>query len=129
MPGYVWACLQREYHHPCIPLVVLYHHTKYYLKWSNGYWDIQIWKIEQTDWPRAFRSVTREPGFSQTCSFQRMIENHNRFDFRKTLNKHFMAQFLLMCKKPIFGPFCPTFAKPEFSWQIGLCHFLTLIQL
>ena len=34
--------------------MVLYHHTKNHPKRSNGSWDIQIWKIEQSDWPRAF---------------------------------------------------------------------------
>ena len=29
--------------------------TKNQLKWTSGSWDIQFSKIEQSDWPRAFR--------------------------------------------------------------------------
>ena len=97
--------------HLCIPLVVLYHHTQYYLKRSIGSWDIQIRKIEQSNWPRAFRSVTREPDFSQTCSFKRMIENHNMFNFRTFRTNISWLNFLLKCKNPIFGPFLALFAK------------------
>ena len=38
----------------CIPLLALYHHTKNYQKRSSGSQDIQIWKIEQSGWPRIF---------------------------------------------------------------------------
>ena len=50
----------------------------------------------------------------KTCSFQRMIENHNMFDFRTLQTNISWLNFLLKCKNPIFG-------------KIGLCHFLTLI--
>ena len=74
--------------------------TKYYLIWSTGSWDIQILKIEQSDWPRAFRSVIWEPYFSQTCSFQRIIEN--MFDFRTLRTNISAAQFFAKLQKPYF---------------------------
>ena len=91
-------------------------------------------KTKQSDWQREFRSVTREPDFFQTCSFQRMIENHNMFDFRTLRTNISWLNFLLKCKNPIFGAFLALFAPnwqnqifPE--WKIGLCHVLTLIDL
>ena len=120
--------------HLCIPLAVLYHHTKYYLKWSTGSWDVQIWKIEQSNWPRAFWSVTWEPYFPQTWSFQRMIENHHMFDFRTLGTNISRLNVLLKCKNPIFGPFgpfCPKLAKPELApslfhpyWHLTSCKIL-----
>ena len=80
-------------------------HAKNQKNPMNGSWDIYIWKIEQSNWPSAFRSVTREPDFSQTCTFQRMIENHDRFDFRTLRTNISWLNFLLKCKNPIFGPF------------------------
>ena len=41
-----------------------------------------------------------------------------------------MAKFFKKSKKPYFGtiwgPFCPTLGKNEFSWKKGLCQFLDI---
>ena len=77
----------------------------------NGQMVLEIFKFEKSDWPRAFRSVTGEPDFSQTCSSQRMIENHNSFDFSKLQTNISWLNFLLRCKNHIFGPFLPKIGK------------------
>ena len=123
MSGHVRTCLQRESSSICV-----FHHyiiiPKYYLKWSSGSWDIQIWKIEQSDWARAFRSITREPDFSQTFSFPRMIENHNKFDFRTLRTNISWINFLLKCKIPIFAPFLALLAQNQnFPEKSGFVTF------
>ena len=45
-------------------LMVFYLHAKKYKKRLNGSKDIVIWKIEQSDWSRAFAHKSRELEFS-----------------------------------------------------------------
>ena len=49
--------------------------------------------------------------FFPDMSLQRMIENHNRFDFRKLWTNISWLNFLLKCKNFIFGPFLPKIGK------------------
>jgi len=54
----------------CIPLMVFYHHTQNYQKRSNGSQDIQIWKMEQSGWPRIFdvnNSITNVSQWQKKC--------------------------------------------------------------
>ena len=87
--------------------------------------DIAVREIEQSEWPRAFRAVTQELEFSQICSFHRMIESHNNFNFITIYPN--MVRFLSKLKITnfwaILAPFCPSLGKQEFSQKIGLCHF------
>ena len=65
-------------------------------KWS--FWVMRFWRIEQSDWPRAFRARTREPDFFRTCGFRRMIENHNILQFtsfpEKTNERTYGGEFI-----------------------------------
>ena len=54
----------------CIPLMILYHHTIFFQKRSSGSQDIQIWKIEQSGWPRIFdvnNSITKVSQYNEKC--------------------------------------------------------------
>ena len=67
--------------------MVFYLYAKEYKKRSNGSKDIAIRRIERPDWSRGEMPISREPDFSQTCGFHRMIENHNIFHFKPFLTK------------------------------------------
>ena len=55
-------------------------------------------KILQSDWPRAFLYLTREPDFSQTCGFNRITK------VIKVQNLHINVLFFLAkSKKNNFG--------------------------
>ena len=73
-------------HHPK-RVMVFYLYTKNYEKRSNGSKDIAIRRIERSDWSRGEMPISREPDFSQTCDFRKMIENHNIFHFKLSLIK------------------------------------------
>ena len=109
--------------------MILYHHTKNYQNRSSGSWDIQIWKIEQSDWPRAFRTIFGELEFSQTCGFCRIVKNIILNDFREK-KVHINGQnFRKNPKNPIFGPILALSPKfwenqsfPEKSGSVTFLH-------
>ena len=54
-----------------------------------------------------FLDITREPDFSQACSFRRMLMNHKNFHFTQILDKTNDIIFLKSPKTMFFGPFWP----------------------
>ena len=45
----------KKWQHRLKRLMVFYHYAKKYKKRLNGSKDMAVWKIKQSDWPRAFR--------------------------------------------------------------------------
>ena len=95
----------------------LHYHKKTQLKWSRQSWDIQIWKIGQSDWLILFCRTTWEPVFCWTCGFHKMMRNHGMYHL-KTKNMTFNDQIFGYSPKTSFftqfGPFCPNFGKTRF---------------
>ena len=61
--GQVRACpgnLDINRHIQKIPFMILCYHAKNRPKRSSGSRDIELRRIERSDWPRAFRPITRE---------------------------------------------------------------------
>ena len=54
-----------------------------------------------------FLSITWEPDFFQSCSFCRMLEDHNNFHFTLIPDKTNDLIFLKCPKNLVFGPFWP----------------------
>ena len=54
-----------------------------------------------------FLSITWEPDFFQSCSFWRMLEDHNNFHFTLIPDKTNDLIFLKCPKNLVFGPFWP----------------------
>ena len=103
--------------------MVFYLYTKKYKKRSNGSKDIEIRRIERSDWSKGEMPISREPDFSQTCGFRRMIENHNIFRFKPFLATSNDSIFRKSPKTLILGTFGQIWAKRDFSRKIRLCHF------
>ena len=126
--GQAWACqgktTNQAYLH-CIPLMVLYHHPKNYQKRSNGLEDIQIWKIEQSDWLRAGGSKFQEPEFSQTCKWCTIHPLHNVHDFSLFPTKTNAPNLRKSKKCPFlhhFGPVLPNLGQIGFFSKKSLHH-------
>ena len=103
-----------KWHHHLKRLMVLYLYAKKYKKRLNGSKDIVIWKIEWSDWSRAFKNISQEQEFSRTSGFRRKLVNHKTLHFKPFLTK---TNGWIFCKSPktlffpIFGPFLPIFGK------------------
>ena len=108
-------------------VMVLYLYAKNYKKRSNGSKNITIRRIELSDWSRAKMPISREPDFSQTCGFRRMIENHNIFRFKPFIAISNDSIFRKIPKPPILGTCGQIWAKPDFFRKIGLCHFFAFM--
>ena len=65
--------------------IQVYHHEKYGCIYFRGSWDIDIWKMGQSDWPSAFFKISREPDFSKTCGFRWIMQDSdlNRFKIKE----------------------------------------------
>ena len=112
--GHAWASLGMtipKCHTQLLPFMDVYLHAKNQSDISTPSRDINNQRILQSDWPRAFWPKTRQPEFSQTCGFRRMIENHNIFHLRTLWTNISWLNFSLKSKNPIFGPFWALFAQ------------------
>ena len=113
----------------CKRLMIFYLYAKNYKKRLNCSKDIVIWKIERSDWSRAFMNKSREWEFSQIWDLCRKLANHNTLHFKSFLAKTNNSTW---CKSPnppflpIFRPFFHFFEKWEFSWKIRLSSLLCL---
>ena len=85
-----------------------YLHAKKYKKRSNGSEDIAVWEIERSDWSRAFKDISREQEFSQTCGFRRKLANHETLRFMPFLAKT-NGWFFCQSPKTIFTLFWTLF--------------------
>ena len=94
----------------CKHLMVFHLDAKKYKKLLNGSKDIVIWKIEWSDWSRAFAHKFREWEFSQIWNWCRKRANHNVLHLRPFLAK---TNDSIFHKSPkplflgLFGPFFP----------------------
>ena len=104
-------------------VMVLYLYAKNYKKRSNGSKNITIRRIKLSDWSRAKMPISREPDFSQTCGFRRMIENHNIFRFKPFLATSNDSIFHKSPKTLFLGTFGLIWAERDFSRKIRLRHF------
>ena len=108
MPGHVWADMWHHRINLWLLLNKVYHHAKFGCIYLRSSWDIEIWKMGQSDWLRAFFKISREPDFSQTC---RITSENGRKIFRLVSEKN-------------------TFSKEsDFSQKIGLRHFSSFINV
>ena len=95
-------------------LMVFYLHAKNYKKRLNGSNVRVIWKIERSDWSRAFTHKYREWEFSYLWDLRRKLANHNTLYFRSFLAK---TNDSIFRKSPktlflgLFGPLLPIFEK------------------
>ena len=109
-----------------------YLHAKFQKKISNGSPVMTIWRILQSDWSRASSPKTREPEFSYTCEWCRLI-SYNMEHISGHFQPKLMTGFWNIIKKvhfwAILGTFCPIWAKRGFSRKIGLCHFFCIMNL
>ena len=89
----------------------------------------QSLKILQPDWPRAFLHITREPDFSQTCGFNRIIKVIMVHDLNPK-NLHIngsMDYFFAKSKNPCFLGVLGYYPQNEiFSKKSGFVSFLPL---
>ena len=87
---------------------------KNYKKRLNGSKDIVIWKIERSDWSRAFTHKSQERKFSQIWGWCRKLANYNTLHFRSLLSKtndsifHTSPKSSFLC---ILVPFFPFLGK------------------
>ena len=126
MPGHVWA--DTWYHDIYLWLLLnwIYHHAKYGRIYLSGSWDIEIWKMEQSDWLRAFFKISREPDFSQTCGFRWIMQDTELNKFRE-FQKHSMTRFWEKYEKPHFLALFPLFPKNQiFPEKSGSVTFFLL---
>ena len=79
----------------------VYLHEKNQLDPSILSWDITLWRILQSDWPRAFWSITWEPEFWQIRGLRWNISNNMIFHFRLFQGKLNMTSFKKYRKKKI----------------------------
>ena len=86
-----------------------------------------IWKIERSDWSRAFTYKSREREFSQKWGMRRKLANHNMLHFRSFLAKTNDSILLKSPKSPFLPILDPFLGKWEFSRKIRLCHFSTFM--
>ena len=75
-------------------LMVFYLHAKKYKKWLNGSKDIVIWKIEQSDWSRAFAQKSWEWEISQKQHLGQFIPFNALSIFQITLTFEPFNRFL-----------------------------------
>ena len=126
MPGHVWA--DTWYHDIYLWLLLnwIYHHAKYGRIYLSGSWDIEIWKMEQSDWLRAFFKISREPDFSQTCGFRWIMQDTELNKFRE-FQKYSMTRFWEKYEKPHFLALFPLFPKNQiFPEKSGSVTFFLL---
>ena len=64
MPGRVWADMWHHRINLWLLLNKVYHHAKYGCIYLRSSWDIEIRKMGQSDWLRAFFKISWEPDFS-----------------------------------------------------------------
>ena len=72
-----------------------------------------------------FLAITREPDFSQACSFRRMLMNHKNFRFTPIPDKTNDAIFLKNPKTLFLGHFDHFWSflpHVDFNQKIWLCH-------
>ena len=128
--GHVWASMgmtSPKWHTQLLPFMDVGQHAKNQNETSSPSRDISNKIFLQFDWLIAFWAITRDPDFSQTCGFRRMIEKHNSFHFRPILAKN-NDSILHKCPKTlILGTFGLIWAKREFNQKIGLCHFFAFM--
>ena len=120
--GQIWFFSKNSLHH-LKRVMVFYLYAKKNKKRSNGSKDISIWRIELSDWSRGQMPISREPDFSQTCGFRRMIENHNIFHFKPFLATSNDPIFHKSPKTLFLGTFGQIWAERDFSRKIRLRHF------
>ena len=84
--GHAWASLGMT-NPKCstqpLPFMDVYQHAKNQSEGSTPSRDVSDQRFLQSDWSRAFWAITREPDFSETCGFLRMIEDHKDFHFKQ----------------------------------------------
>ena len=73
-------------------------------------WDITFYRIQQSDWLRAYLLITLEPEIYHVRSLQWNVSNHM---FRYFLEE-IMTQKVLKIQKTSFDPFCPFSEKTSF---------------
>ena len=116
---------EKWYHH-LKRLMVIHLYAKKYKKRLNGSKDIAIWKIEWSDWSRAFTYKSQEWEFSQIQDLHRKLANHNTLLFRSFLAKtndsilHKIPKTLFL---GLFGPFFPIFPKMRIFPKNRALHF------
>ena len=97
--------------------MVFYFYAKNYKKQLNGSRDIVVWKIEWSDWSRAFEPKSREPEFSRTWGLHRNLDNNKTLNFRpfpaKT-NKSILWNYRNSQFLGHFGPFLPKFGQTRY---------------
>ena len=131
--GQFWAGMARHvqtthqvyFHH--IPLMVLYQHAKNYQKRWSGSEDIQIWKIERSDWSRAFDPITRKPEFSQSYEWCPVMPHHTPLTFRSFPAKNDDSILRNCPKSPFLLILCPFLGKRESFRKIQQGHFYAFI--
>ena len=128
--GQVWASLgmtSPKWHTQLLPFMDVCQHAKTQNETSSPSRDISNQRFLQFDWLIAFWSITRDPDFSETCGFRRMIEKDNSFHFRTLLAKT-NDSILHKCPKTlILGTFGQIWAEQDFFRKIRLCHFFAFM--
>ena len=106
-------------------LMVFYLYAKKYKKRLNWSKDITlfIWKIERSDWSRAFTHKSQELEFSQIWGLRRKLANQKTLHFRRFLAKTNDSILHKSPKSPFFpflDPFFPFLGKWEFCRKNGI---------
>ena len=85
MPGHVGANMWHWLVYLCLLLIEFFQHAKYGPIFLSGSWNIQNWKMVQSDWLRAIFKISWEPDLSQTCDFRWIMQDTelNRFKIKK----------------------------------------------
>ena len=126
MPGHVWAIMWHHRINLWLLLNKVYHHAKYGCIYLRSSWDIEIWKMGQSDWLRAFFKISREPDFSQTCGFRWIMQDTELNKFRE-FQKYSMTRFREKYEKPHFLALFPLFPKNQiFPEKSGSVTFFLL---
>ena len=126
MPGHVWVDMWHHEIYPWLLLNQVYHHAKYGRIYLRGSRDIEIWKMGQSDWLRAFFKISREPDFSQTCGFRWIMQDTDMNKFRE-FQKYPMTRFREKYEKPHFLALFPLFPKNQiFPEKSGSVTFFLL---
>ena len=126
MPGHVWADTWYHEIYLCLFLNQIYHLAKYGCIYLRGSRDIEIWKMEQSDWLRSFFKISREPDFSKTCGFLQNMQDILLNKFWE-IQKDPMTSFQEKYEKPHFLALFPLFPKNQiFSEKSGSVTFFLL---
>ena len=113
-------------HHQFVALIDMYLHAKKLTLYIQQFLRYLTLKILQSDWPRAYLHLTREPDFSQTCGFNRIIKVIMVHDLNPN-NLHISELFFLQDpKNTILGRFLGIIPKTRFVPKIQLTQFFTL---